>query len=204
MRGGVVVELEPVYAVFLGLPSPIDRETASRWALEDSAAAFSGMIYGWTFEYEPGERARMIEEAVELSPLGAVPFGDERLRVTDVRSGDGILSVWSDYTLAPEQAYRMDAWKASNTVGVNATGTAPLQGAAGAKERRDIKFAALEDAVKKAIRAHLRLTNKNRPGSAAGRIALERFPEFAVADGRWTAHARFRLHVASVTPFAVH
>jgi hypothetical protein len=204
LRGEISEELEPVYAVFLGLPSPINTETASRWALEDSASAFSGMIYGWAFEYEPGERARMIEEFIELTPLGEVRFGDKRMRVTDTRTENNTLHIWSDYTLSAEQVYRMSAWKASNTIGVNATGYAALQGGAGTSERKMIKFSALEDAAKKAIRAYLRSNNKNRPSTSKGYISLAQFPSFHIANGKWTANAHFRLQLTSVSQFSVY
>jgi hypothetical protein len=98
----------------------------------------------------------------------------------------------------------MSAWKASNTIGVNATGYASLQGDAGTNERKMIKFSALEDAAKKAIRAYLRSNNKNRPSTTKGYISLAQFPAFHIANGKWAANARFRLQLTSVTPFSVY
>jgi hypothetical protein len=204
LRGEISGELEPVYAVFLGLPSPPDNATAALWALEDSAAVFAGMIYGWAFEYEPGERARNIPENIELRPLGTIQSGDERLKVSDARVKGDMLYMWSDYELSSEQAYRVAAWNSQNTIGVNGTGYAPLQGKPGVTERKDIKFSALEEAASRSVRSYLRTQVKNRPRIIKGYIALSRFPLYRIVEGKWAATARFRLQVTEVVPFSVY
>jgi hypothetical protein len=204
LRGEISGEMEPVYAVFLGLPSPLDNATAVLWALEDSAAAFSGMIYGWAFEYEPGERARNISENIELRPLGTIQSGDERLKVSDARVKNDMFYMWSDYELSSEQAYRIAAWNSQNTIGVNATGYAPLQGKPGITERKEIKFSALEEAACQSIRSQLRTRVKNRPRIIKGNIALSHFPLYRIVEGKWAATARFRLEVTEVVPFSVY
>jgi hypothetical protein len=204
LRGEVSEELEPVYAVFLGLPSPLDKETAALWALEDSATAFSGMIYGWYFEYEPGERARNISENIEMRPLGEIQTGDERLKVSDARIEGDMFYVWSDYYLSTEQLYRIENWKSQNTIGVNATGYSSLQGKPNITARKEIKLSALENAAGESIRAHLRTRIKNRPRMIKGYIALSQFPVYRIAQGKWAATARFRLQVTEIVPFSVY
>ncbi|MDR2864082.1 MAG: hypothetical protein LBV68_00545 [Spirochaetaceae bacterium] len=204
LRGEISEELEPVYAVFLGIPSPIDNKTAILWALEDSAAAFAGMIYGWNFEYEPGERSRNIPETLDLNSLGAIQFGDRRMSISDTRVENDMFYLSSDYTLSPEQEYRIKAWNASTTVGINTIGYASLQGNPGITDRRMIKFSALEDAVKKAIRSYFRSIVKNRPRAIKGYIALSQFPSFRIAHGQWAATARFRLQMSEIVPFSVY
>jgi hypothetical protein len=204
LRGEIIEELEPVWAVFLGLPSPLDSATAALWALEDSAAAFAGMIYGWQFEYEPGERARNLAENIEMRSLGEIRSGDERLKVSDARIKGDAFSMWSDYHLSSEQIYRIESWKSQNVIGVNATGYSSLQGKAGVTERKDIKFSALEDAACRSIRSYMRSQIKNRPRIIRGYIALSQFPVYRIVEGKWAATGRFRLHITEVIPFSAY
>jgi hypothetical protein len=204
LRGQVAEEIEPVYALHLGVASPAKIEDVQKWALETAADAFAGMIYGWEFEYEPGERARGISENLELKPRGQVDSGDVRLTVTDASVEDNVLYIWSDYSLSGDQKSRVDAWKSNISIGVNATGYSPLHGPSGTTERKMIKIAALHDAARSAIRAYLRAYIKNRPRITKGYISLSSFPIYKMFSGQWSATARFRLEVTEVVPFAVY
>jgi hypothetical protein len=204
LRGEVSVELEAPYLLPLGISSPIDRVTAGSWALEESAAAFSGMIYGWSFEYEPGERARELRERVIVTPLGRVDAADPRLKITEAAVRGGLYELWADYELSGEQQHRVRAWNAVETRETAGRGYAPLAGGEGTAERTDIKKAALEDAVKKALRAQLRLEERNRPRLVRGYIALARFPVYRIFHGNWAAEARFRVRITEIVPFPAY
>jgi hypothetical protein len=204
LRGEVSVEMEPVYALFLGVPYPLDGETASRWAREDAAAAFSGMIYGWSFVYEPGERARSIPESLELEARGEVQAGDSELSVTDTAVRDGVFYMTADYPLDHARQNRMRQWRSAAVSRVQATGYGPLQGWAGVTDRRQIKEAALQDAMKKAVRQKIRLTERNRPRAVTGLIALSKFPLYRMNNGQWAATAEFRIEITETIPFAAY
>ena len=204
LRGAVYVELDAPYLLPLGISSPVDRAAAAAWALEDSAAAFSALIYGWNFEYEPGERARELRERVLLTPLGRVEPADPRLQITEAAVRDGLYELWADYQLTGEQQYRLRAWHSADTRETAATGYAPLAGNEGTTERTEIKAAALEDAVKKALRAQLRAQERNRPRLVRGSIALARFPLYRLFHGNWAAQARFRVRITEIVPFPAY
>ncbi|MDR3357071.1 MAG: hypothetical protein LBO04_07810 [Spirochaetaceae bacterium] len=204
LRGEVCVELEPVYARFLGVPSPLDSAAATQWAVEDAAAAFSGIIYGWAFFYEPGERMRGIQESLELEALGEVRPDDTRLELTDVAVRDGLFYMQADYSVTEAQKKRILAWKGAPASSVQSTGYGPLQGGDGVADHREIKAGALKDAMKKAIRGKLRINERNRPRSASGYIALSKFPLYGMRDGRWAAVAEFRMEIKEVVPFAAY
>jgi hypothetical protein len=215
LRGEVSEELEPLYALFLGVSSPISAKTAALWALEDSALAFSGMIYGWDFEYSPGEVGRGRVEYLDLKPLplannntsetsAAIRAGDPRLRVTDTRIEDGVFFIFCDYRLSDEQRARLLARKSADVLRLSAVGYAPLHGVAGTKTRCGIKFSALCDAMKRAIRGHLRLSLKNRPALVRGSIALESFPIYRIENGHWQATTRLVLRIKDVEPYSTY
>jgi hypothetical protein len=204
LRGGVYVELEPVYAQFLGAPYPLGNAEANLWAVEDIAAAFSAMIYGWSFTYEPGEKARGLNETLELNPLGSIETSDTKLKITDSEIKDGVLYVQADYFLDEAQKSRIRSWNSAKTFSAQAVGYGPLQGEPGITVRSEIKEGALKDAMKKAIRKKLRITERKRPLSALGLIALSKFPLYRMQNGLWAATVKFRIEIKEIIPFAAY
>lgn len=204
LRGEVSVEMEPLHLLPLGIQSPIDAGTAAEWALEDAARAFSDMIYGRGFEYYPGDRARMVEESIVFKPLGRVESGDGRLSIGTAEVRDAVYYLWTDYELSGEQQFRIKAWHASDTKAVNSTGYAPLHGKEGVTERAQIKEAALEDAIKKAARSTLRLTERNKPRIVRGFVALENFPIYSMFHGNWAATVKLRFRVTEIIPYSIY
>jgi hypothetical protein len=198
------VDLEPAYLAGLGVPSPLDAGTARRWALEDAAAAFAAMIYGWSFDYEIGETARRKADSFEWQPLGAIPFGDPRLRATDGKSENRVFSLWADYYLSESQERRVSVWKEGTRRRIQSSGHGPISGPEGTDERRQVKDAALKDAARAAVRSILRGDERNRPERAAGRIALDAFPVYAMRDGQWFCTAAFNIELNSLTAFPAY
>jgi hypothetical protein len=169
------------------------------------------MIYGWSFSYETGERARRTAEDFDLEPLGTVAFGDAGLFVTDANIRDSRFSVWADYRLTESQKRRMGMWRAGGVRNLQAAGYAPLS--AGPEASADtaepsnwitMKSAALEDAARTGIRAMLRSGERNRPKEARGFIALAEFPRYYIDAGQWAVSARFRVEITEIVPFAAY
>jgi hypothetical protein len=210
LRGEVQIEVEPIYGGFIDKEYPLPVESLRRRALEEAAMHYAAMIYGWSFYYDIGERARGIEEKLELSPLGLIPWGDPRLQATDAELRDQKLCLWTDYRLDENQQRLTALWRAGRMRSVQGRGTGPL-GAPLADESPgeanpwlDYKRQTLEDAARAAIRAMLRGSERNRPKEARGFIALAGFPVYGIDAGRWTAFARFRAEVREIIPFAAY
>jgi hypothetical protein len=204
LRGEVWVELEPVYGAFVDEEYPLDMDTASKRALEESALFFSAMIYGWSFDYDIGERARGIAETFELEPLGAIPWGDPGLKVTHAGVKDMRLSLWADYRPREHQLRRISVWKTGNIRSAQAMGFGPLGGPVEVSGWFSIKKTAMEDAARAAIRAMLRGSERNRPKEARGFISLAAFPRYFMDSGRWACSARFRVDIREIVPFAAY
>ncbi|MDR0322990.1 MAG: hypothetical protein LBI12_00915 [Treponema sp.] len=203
IRGEVYVDFEPIYAGFVDEEYPLDVPTASRRALKEAAMLYSAMIYGWSFVYEPGERARQIEENLEIEPVALIRYGDPSMRVTDTEIRNMQLRVWTDYHLNDSQQRRMQTWRTGMIRNAQATGYGPSS----MEEYPGwlvIKKEALEDAARAALRAMLRGSERNRPKEASGFISLASFPRYFMDGGRWAVSARFRVQVNEIIPFAVH
>jgi hypothetical protein len=161
------------------------------------------MIYGWTFNYEVGERARQIDEILELEPIGTIQFGDTALRVTDTDIRNMGLYVWMDYHLNASQQRRMQIWRSGTFRNAQAIGFAPSS----LEENPGwlaVKKMALEDAARVALRTMLRGSERNRPKEVTGFICLTSFPRYYIESGRWAVSARFRVQITEIIPFAAY
>jgi hypothetical protein len=209
LRGEVRIDVEPIYGGFIDKEYPLPVDSLRRQALEEAAMYYSAMIYGWSFYYDIGEKARGIGEKLELSPLGQIPWGDPRLQATDAELRDQKFRLWTDYRLDENQRRMAALWRAGRTRGVQGRGIGPLglprpgEDAAG-EGWLDYKRQGLEDAARAAIRAMLRGDERNRPKEAKGFIALADFPVYGIDAGRWTAFARFRVDTVEIIPFAAY
>jgi len=204
LRGQVKIELEPIFGFFVDEKYPLDTESAYRRALEEAAMFFSAQIYGWSFYYDVGERARGIAEEFELTPLGEIRWGDPGLFVTHARFENRVLSAWMDYRPTDSQRRRLEMWRMGNIRSAQAIGYGPLGGPVEITDWLSIKRKALEDSARAAVRAMLQGSERNRPKEASGFICLDTFPIFFMDAGRWAAQARFRVEVKEIIPFAAY
>lgn len=194
----VSVALEQIATPYIEDPAADNVELAQRKALEETALVVGGMIYGWAFEYEIGERARGLAERFTLTNRGRIEFGDPRLTVIDAAVEESKLAVWTEYRPDEMQARRIATWKNGNAKPIQGIGSGPLTDTVEGKRE------ALEDAARAAIRAYLRGTQRNRPKEARGEVALVADPRYWIDAGRLTASARFRVVVDEIVPFAAY
>lgn len=195
VRGKFSTDIEPVSALRPGDRYPVDAETARKRILDEAARDFSGMIYGWDFTYEPGDRSRNIEEAFTLSERGRVVFGDPRLVVTDAFAEESRLSAWIEYRLDEAQRRLYAAGREGASKNAQGTGYGVLSaGEAGKK-------AALDDAARAAVRSILRADTANRPKEARGYLVLSEAPRYWTDEGRFVAAGRFRVVVVEIVPY---
>ena len=204
IRGEVWIELEPVYGAYVDEEYPLDPMAASRRALEESALFYSAMIYGWSFHYDIGERARQISENLELQSIANISFGDPGLRATDVEIRDMRVRLWTDYRLTNAQKRRMQIWRTGTIRNAQAIGYGPLGGPAEFSDWLTVKKTALEDAARAAIRTMLRGSERNRPKEVTGFISLAAFPRYFMESGQWAVSARFHVQITRIIPFAAY
>jgi hypothetical protein len=206
MRGEVWIELEPIYGNRPDIEYPVSMETAGRRALQEAALYYSAMIYGWSFHYDIGERARGIKEDFDVfEPMGEVRWGDVRLTVTEVElRDDSQVRVWTDYRMSELQAKRVQTWRTGTVRNAQATGYCPITGPTPDSGWLEIRNAVLRDAARAAVRGILRGGERNRPKEAIGFISLASFPRFYVDSGQWAASVRFRIQINEIIPFAAY
>ena len=190
------VELEPLLRVDDG-PYPIPLATAEGKLLEEGRVLFSGMIYGWTFTYIPGDRARQVAESFELAPVAEIPWGSRRLLVRETEVADVKLWARISYTLDEDESRRRSAWE-SNTAGLS-TG----RGKASVMLGPGAKLASLKDAIRDAIRLSLDTRYLNKPRQITGQVVLWDDPQTIVRAGVYGTTAKVKLQVRELVPYRI-
>lgn len=205
IRGEVWIDREPIYGDRVDQEYPLNKESTARRALQEASLYFSGMIYGWSFHYDIGERARGITEDFYIfEPMGEIHWGDSRLRVTDAENRETKLRIWADYQLSEAQQKRMHFWQMGTVRNVQALGYCSLRGPDPDSDWLGIRNTAVKDAARSAVREMLRGSERNRPKEAVGFISLAAFPRFFIDSGRWVTSARFRIQINEIIPFAAY
>jgi hypothetical protein len=205
IRGEVWVDFEPIYGDRVDSEYPLSMDTAGRRALQEAALLYSGMIYGWSFHYDIGERARGIAEDFDVfEPMGEIRWGDPRLSAFEFEIRDTKLLMWTDYRLDEIQQKRMQMWRMGRVRNAQAIGYCPLGGTSPDDTWLDIRAAVLKDAARSAVREMLRASERNRPKEVTGYISLASFPRFFIQSGQWVGIARFRVQINEIIPYAAY
>jgi len=186
-------ELEPF--VRLGDDYPLSREKASAILLEEARYAISGMIYGFSFSYTPSDEARRVEDRFELKPLAEIPWSSPRLAVLDMGKEERRMTARFSYSLTDQEAARRASW-GSNTVPL-ATGSGEASVMGGPGER----LTAIREAVKDAVREHLRSRLYNKPREVTGEVLLWEGPETGIRSGSYVTRVKVRLLLDEIVPY---
>jgi hypothetical protein len=189
-------ELEPLLRIGPG-PYPIPIDVAEKTLLEQARVLMSGMVYGWTFSYTPGDKARHVQESFVLAPLAQIPWGNPRLRVIETEVNETRLWGRISYTLDDEERRRRAAWDSNIAALSTGQGTAPLQHGAGARTE------ALESAIRDAIRRSLDTRYLNKPREITGELVLWNDPLVVVRSGTYTTTATIKLLVRDLIPYRI-
>jgi hypothetical protein len=189
-------DLRPVAGV--GDEWPVSAETARSRMLEEAAWVYGGVVWGFSFEYTPSDKARAIAERFSLESLGAPPPGalafapgarkgerDESRSIIEYRPPAALSDQMASYAVGP--------WKSAQGVG-------KADMILGVKGRR----AAYEDALRAALRSCLQGLEPNKPRLVRGRLVFERPPSLALIDGSYTSQARVRVMVVESLPYKVY
>jgi len=190
------IELEPLVRIGPG-PYPIPVETAEKSLLEIGRSLLSAMVYGWSFSYEPGDRARGITERFELSPLAQIAWGSPRLKVLQADVEDVRLWARISYSLDDQESRLRTAWDSGTADLSTGSGSAPLQlGDAG-------RTRSLESAVRDAIRRSLDVRYPNKPRQVTGDVVLWTDPTVLIRSGTYLTTATVKIVVRELIPYRI-
>ena len=128
------VELEPIVRIEDEYPIPLEK--AGQWVLEEARALLSGMVYGWTFTWTPGDVARKVEDRFDLVPVAEIPWGSERLAVRQTQVEEARLFAQVSYQMTPAEELRRQSWAGAVVDAATGTGECPGPGRPGRQADR--------------------------------------------------------------------
>jgi hypothetical protein len=190
------IELEPLVRIDPArYPLPVD--VAEKDILELGRVLFSGMIYGWTFTYNPGDKARNVTETFTLTPVAQVAWGNPRLRVTETEVSDARLWARIAYSLDDEESLRRSSWDSNTALLSTGSGSESVMVGPGGRE------ASLRAAIRDAIRRSLDTRWVNKPRQVDGAVVLWEDPVTIVGSGTYTTQAKIKLMVRELVPYRI-
>ncbi|MDC7232027.1 MAG: hypothetical protein PQJ58_02255 [Spirochaetales bacterium] len=159
------------------------REEAISILLEDARWVFSGLLYGFSFRYIPGNADEGFGELFELEPIHQIPKGDPSLEIYQVEDDYQTLKVLFYYWPDEDQFRRMDISRGGGYQSSAAEGGVPMM-------MEGARIASMEEAVKQALRADLRSVIYNRPLEVDGKVYLSSPPDLSIRSGEYRSRLR--------------
>ena len=182
-----------------------------------------GLVYGWNFVYVPSDKARGVEEYVEVTPVrgpstssgttntdsGALEknFGVPEpvegaqkqpafdIKYSSVWIENNRFNCWIDYTRTDYQVQTYYLWASIQNPTIHGRGFGDLsKGFDGIKE-------AAQDALKNAVREYYRTTIKNKPKEITGRVLLRKTPLIGIDSGRYVINLDFFLECGTIIEY---
>jgi hypothetical protein len=176
-------------------PPPNDQPITE--ILKEAQYVYSGMIYGFTFAYVPGDTTRGIAESFELKPVAEIKWGDPRLKILASRVDKSRLVVRVMYSLVPYQETWTQGWDS------NVFPTATGRGTSRYFLSHRQKMASYKNAIKEAIRGYLRRRIYNKPREVVGQVVLRGSPYTIINAGRYVTTVTVKLRIGKVQPYTV-
>ena len=191
-KGRFFVLLEPAGPLE---PDVYDEDRAVKQLLDESSYVFSGMIYGFSFEYIPQDNARNIAEEFSCQPEHSIEWGDPSLSVSAGIYNDGRYDAEIRYRLKDSQIPWITSWDTGILPRVTGVGEGRLVlGLEGKKN-------AIGNALKEAVRAYLRPRVYDKPRRISGYARLAEVPYFSLSAGSYICKAEVTLRIDEVLEY---
>ena len=155
-----------------------------------------GLVYGWNFVYTPSDKARAVEEYMEITPVRtSSPQASFDIKYSSVWIENNRFNCWVDYTRTPYEVQTYNLWASIQNPTIQGRGFGDLSlGFEGIKQ-------AAQDAVKNAIRDYYRNTIKNKPKEISGRVLLRKTPMIGIDRGRYVIKLDFFLECGTILEY---
>jgi hypothetical protein len=178
---------------------PLSAEEARRRVLEEARCLLSAMIYGVRFTYTPADAQRRTAEQFLLTPVAELRWGDLRLEVAEAEVREARLFTRVRYDLEDFQSARRRAWQSNAIPTAAGIGRSSLFAAAAPQGKRR----SLEEALKEAVRNHLRPVLFNKPREVRGELLLWQAPKVIVEAGDYLTVVTVKLRVQEIRPYSL-
>lgn len=154
---------------------------------EISEFLIDGFVYGWSFVYTPMDKARGVDEYLEIKVIDNVEKTEGKIEYSSPWIDEYRLNCWVDYKRTPFQIQNYYLWSSIQNPTIQGRGYADLiLGFEGIKK-------ASEEALKDAIRKYFRNTIKNKPKEISGSVLIRKIPTIGIDSGRYVINLDFFL-----------
>ena len=158
----------------------------------------SGMVYGWNFVYVPYDKARGVEEYLEVTEIVSSDVIKGGIKYTSPWISDNNLNCWVEYVRTDSQVQTYNLWKSIQNPVIRGIGYASVE-----KGFEGIEEAARE-ALKDAIRNYYRKVIKNKPKEINGSVLIRDFPTLGITSGRYVINLDFFLECGRIVEYSVY
>ena len=165
---------------------------------------FSGMIWGFAFEYTPLDKTRKVSEVFLLQQRGHIQRGSEGLLIYESSVESNTLIVNLLYYPAPHEISEFNAWGQSpykSSQGRAYSPAFPPIIAMQAEERVQARITAMTEAIKEAIREYARGITYNKPRIIRGICGLLSQPRVIITSGQYLAQVTISLHITEIISY---
>ncbi|MCL2520441.1 MAG: hypothetical protein FWE37_05510 [Spirochaetaceae bacterium] len=171
---------------------------AAAHIFEEARFVFSGILFGFTYSYTPGDIRRQVAEEFTLTPRQIIPIGDPALQIIETNLDNNTFYIRIRY-------HNLNTFFFANRNSValqrgQGRGYANIAGFTGDEAR----LAALQDSARAALDGHLRRLLPTRPLRVSGELFLNDVPRLMIESGRYVAVSRVSFTVNEVTPHRIH
>ena len=158
----------------------------------------SGMVYGWNFVYVPYDKARGVEEYLEVTEIVSSDVIKGGIKYSSPWIENNNLNCWVEYTRTDSQVNNYNLWSSIQNPVIGGIGYAPVEkGFEGIEE-------ASREALKNAIRNYYRKVIKNKPKEINGAVLIRSFPTMGIDSGRYVINLDFFLECGKIIEYSVY
>jgi len=157
-----------------------------------------GMVYGWEFSYTPSDKARGVEEYLEITEIVSSNTIKGGITYVSPWLENNRLNCWCEYTRNEAQIQNYNLWNSIKNPVIHGRGYGELsKGFAGLKD-------AAYDAMKNAVREHYRAVIKNKPKEITGSVLIRDLPTIGIDAGRYVINLDFFLEYGKIIEYSVY
>ncbi len=157
-----------------------------------------GMVYGWNFVYVPSDKARGVEEYLEVTEIVPAEVIKDGIKYSSPWISDNNLNCWVEYRRTDSQVQTYNLWSSIKNPVIGGTGYAPVEkGFDGIEE-------AARESLKDAIRSYYRQIIKNKPKEITGSVLIRHFPTLGIDSGRYVINLDFFLECGRIIEYSVY
>jgi len=176
---------------------PRATEETYRELLREAGEILSGMLYGYDFYYVPYDKSRNIAEEFKLTPLARIQWGDPNLKIAATERRGNRVYVKLNYYLESFQEARRKAWSSNTFPIISGNGRGNLFAGTTAKSE------SISQAIKEAIRNHLRPRVFNKPRKVSGQLLIWKEPHIIIQEGSYLTRVTIKLHIGEITSYRI-